>query len=244
MPLLRSVEREVHQIFAKRFARQAEIFAPALIRLLPNLVNLVQADEEPPDEVMRLIDLTFDGTIDEADRVRLISSLSQASRSGASVVIRGFRGRIEEPDQFLMVNREAVAWIANHTNELFRSVDETTKRRIGRSLARGLEEGEHLDALAKRVARNIGEGGWRARMIAQSETINAYSQGTERSAAALNIPQLQWLDGQAGACPICRNLHEVVKNTGSVFVGTVYTRDNPPAHPACRCVVIPYMDVS
>lgn len=250
VPVLRRAEHTTQVVLRRRFARQAQVTMGVLLTMLPGLIErhgadpptsrVAAADPPPvPRDVNRVVELAFDASVTYDEMLRVRSAQARAAQSATQATVAEVGAELTAV-QFQLVARQSVRWLNRHTNALFRSVDATTKRRIGQSLARGLEAGEHLDALTARVQRTLGEGGWRARMIAQTETINAYSRASEETASELGVAQMQWLDGQAGACPICVDLHEVVKEVGGEYVGTQYTRTAPPAHPACRCAQIPY----
>lgn len=101
-----------------------------------------------------------------------------------------------------------------------------------------------VDIYAKRTLRN------RAKRIARTETIEAYSQGLDDSWAMAQDEGLmpagtlqKWVEltDSPRTCPICKDLgeHEPVP-VGEPFRSDVLGVDilRPPAHPHCRCVKV------
>ena len=242
--ILKRAERTAEAILRRRFARQAAAFQRGWTSHKAVINRHTQVFADLPDDVQRVVELSFDSSVTDDEALQLTAAMVRAGQAGVRAAAADADSTVD-PERYRLVARQAVRWLRNHVNELFRSVDDTTKQRIGRTLAAGLRDGDHLDALSARVTRTLGEGGWRARMIAQTETMNAYSRSAEETAAGLGVQQMQWLDGQLGACPVCVSLHEAVKTLGP---GAVYRgidgveRARPPAHPACRCVQIAYYE--
>lgn len=60
---------------------------------------------------------------------------------------------IEAPtsQRYQLVNSQARAWLGAHTNALYQSVDETTKKQVGTALAAGIGKGERLELLGERI---------------------------------------------------------------------------------------------
>lgn len=91
----------------------------------------------------------------------------------------------------------------------------------------------------------------RARLIAQSEAIRTYNAMNRESIISGGFEFVQWLDGQAGACPSCKALHEKVIPIGphqmkfaNLFIDPIrgLMAAHPPLHPGCRCTIIAYSE--
>lgn len=122
-----------------------------------------------------------------------------------------------------------------------RSVAETTKEEIRYLVARQATEGWSVDQLAEEITR-YGEirSLTRATVIARTETTRAYSLG---SIAAFQVSgvvdRLEWLTAQdEKTCPECAALDGQVADMGKAFGGGVMF---PPAHPNCRCAILPVL---
>ena len=235
--LLRS-EKKLERLMRRRFARQAAQTLPGVRAQARKLyAEAVRAAESKV-----FVNLKGDFTKDELAEWNTTLASAQALGGQSALAKLGLEGG---GGQYLVTSPQSMAVIASHSVQLIDSVDATTKKKLASTLFNGLSEGEHLDALDKRVAGVMGQSGWRSRMIAQTETINAYSIGSEEVAGDYGIKRMQWVNGQGGACPICVDLHDKIKTigpTGGNYKGAKYTRIRPPAHPACRCAQDPYID--
>ena len=97
-----------------------------------------------------------------------------------------------------------------------------------------------IDKLMKKfIAKQIKE---RANMIARTEIMQALNRGAVESwrqamdeGLAEEIRK-EWLVTPSEACPICEDLDGDVVDIDEEFDGGF---DAPPAHPHCRCAVIP-----
>jgi len=129
---------------------------------------------------------------------------------------------------------EAIEWMRSWSLDLVKGLQQTTRDELRNTLAAGLELGESRDELAKRVQALVDDiPAWRSRLIAQSETIRAYSQGSLQVYRASGVTEKkEWLDGQANACPDCQALDGQIVGLEENFEGGV---DAPPLHPGCRC---------
>lgn len=79
-----------------------------------------------------------------------------------------------------LVNRSAVDWAGQHAGELVRNIDATTRAGVQQAVSEWAESGQPLSALADRI-RGLSDSGvfspQRARVIAQTESTNAYARG-------------------------------------------------------------------
>ena len=120
-------------------------------------------------------------------------------------------------------------------------VAETTKDEIRALVGRQAAEGWSLDELADAIQQaGVTRSASRATAIARTETTRAYSLG---SLAAFEvsgqIDRVEWLTAQdEKTCPICEPLDGRVVALGNPFDGGVYF---PPAHPNCRCALLPVL---
>ena len=130
------------------------------------------------------------------------------------------------------MNARARAQLRNRSRLIIKTVDDTTTGKLGKALEAGLGKGDQLQALDARVAKVMGESGWRSRMIAQTETINSYALGSETAAAAHGLTQMVWLNEQAGACAICKDLSGRLKTLpDGTYKGDTYERYVHPRTP-------------
>ena len=128
-----------------------------------------------------------------------------------------------DPDVTDYVNTQSMSLVQNLTS--------TTMQKMRSQMSQGIQNLETRNEIADRlsaVADDIPD--WRARLIAQTETIRAHSAGLKNVYDKSGIVTgYRWLDGQPQACPICSDLN-----------GQIVTEwDIPPAHPGCRCTISP-----
>jgi SPP1 gp7 family putative phage head morphogenesis protein len=161
-----------------------------------------------------------------------------------------FRRKAQEPAvivDWTIQSPQAQEFITNHGLELARGINDTSRTRLKRILINAQREGVPMPAIRKRIqAQFVDMSTWRARLIAQTETIRAYSEGALQVYREAGIEKKRWLDGQINACPICLNLDNQERRTDESFRDTVVngSYDGPPAHPGCRCAVRAVVEVS
>ena len=122
-----------------------------------------------------------------------------------------------------------------------RGVAETTKDEIRALVGRQAAEGWSIDDLAQAIEQaGVTRSAARATIIARTETTRAYSLG---SIAAFQVSgvvdRLEWLTAQdEKTCPECAALDGQVTEMWKSFDGGVMF---PPAHPSCRCAILPVL---
>lgn len=130
------------------------------------------------------------------------------------------------------------------------NLNQTSRERVGRIVGewqRGVLPATGLDGLPELI-RNLEPvfGASRAESIAVTETTRIFTEGI-RAAEADNefTTQWEWLTSEDEAvCPLCgpRAGMRIAKNAQGFTVGELTTY--PPAHPRCRCQIIPLTDAA
>ena len=243
VPTMMKAERRLQTMFHARFVNQARRSMPALVAGISALPDVmfrsaqVAAAEPKQDEIDNIVNGAFDTSVDSDDLLVLRTQQQMIARQSFIATMRTI-GLAEVQSQYNIVAQDSVNVLRNSTNALFSSVDQTTKERIGRTLSNGLKKGEHIDELTKRVQKTLDDGAkWRAKQIAQTETIRAYGISAENTAKRVGVEQMEWVSGQLGACVICAPLNGKHKDLDGEYPGGY---NAPPAHPNCRCAQIPY----
>lgn len=139
---------------------------------------------------------------------------------------------------------EAQAWIAEYAATLAAGLSATTREKIAAAILAGVLEGESIAQITARITAISDEiPTWRARSIAQTEVIHAYSQGAQQVYKASGVvKRKRWLDGQSGACPACSRLNNTMSDLDGTFNSDAFGEiDGPPAHPGCRCAIAPVL---
>jgi HK97 family phage portal protein len=116
-----------------------------------------------------------------------------------------------------------------------KGINQTTRERLRTELNEGIGNGEGMPQLKQRVSQVFTEAkGYRAQMIARTETAQAYSYANEQALEATGVvSEYQWLTAQdERVCPICGPLHGERRKTGQQ-----YSSGLKPAfaHIQCRC---------
>jgi HK97 family phage portal protein len=119
-------------------------------------------------------------------------------------------------------------------------VNETTKKKLKKQLGEGIANGESVPDLANRVSdvfktRTKSE----AERIARTE-VSFASNEAELSAYKQSgvIEKKEWL-AEPDACELCASLGGETAKLGESFGGGF---DTPPAHPNCRCTILPVVE--
>lgn len=207
---------------------------------------LLPADQVPAG-VAKDVDKELEKAAEDfADRVRPALAVALAMGARAAMQEVGKRKASEgeefaeflDPEMGIMWNvgsPEAQAFLQGHALELAKGINDTTKGRIREVLNIGLREGLGRDDLALRV-RGVADDmvEWRARLIAQTEVIRAYTQGSLQVYELAGAERKEWLDGQSEACQQCQDLDGTTAELKGYFEGGL---DGPPAHPGCRCSI-------
>lgn len=118
-----------------------------------------------------------------------------------------------------------------------RGVTEEMNKQIIRELSDGLNLGESMPKLAKRISGRVDSIGIvRATAIARTETIHAFNQGAELRYAQAGIQTLEWLSAHdpPRVCEECLSLDKTTFRINS-------NHPRPPIHVNGRCTVIPVL---
>jgi hypothetical protein len=108
-----------------------------------------------------------------------------------------------------------------------RNIDKTTTDRIGNAIAQGLTNGDTASTIGDAVNAIIDDP-IRADVIAMTETSRAFNSAAIDSYTESGLDGWEWL-AYEGACDECGD------DAGPHNFGD----DFPPAHPSCRCGVLP-----
>lgn len=151
------------------------------------------------------------------------------------------------------------AYIAENLQRMANDVNNDTIDLLTNTLTEGIQAGESLSKLAKRVNTVYEQAqGYRAERIARTETLKASNQATNFAYGQTGYVKAKKWYTNPGSCPICDamdgrtvNLEESYAEVGSsveyvdangdtknyqVMYETVAA---PPLHPNCRCTIVP-----
>ena len=140
-----------------------------------------------------------------------------------------------------LANEKARKWADDYSGELIQGIDNTTLRNVRQQVAQWASNGQPLTALEKELETVFGKT--RASLIASTEVTRAYAQGNKISYQESGIvKKIKWRTAQGEmVCPICGSLNNKMANIEEGFPGVV-NGGLPPAHPRCRCWIVPIVD--
>ena len=137
------------------------------------------------------------------------------------------------------LTKEVMDTIENKSMNFAKKVNETTKKKLRKELGEGISEGEGVPELSDRVSNIFKERRkYESVRIARTE-VNSASNGAELEAYKQSgiIEKKEWL-AEPDACEICAALDGETAKLKESF-GEF---DTPPAHPNCRCTILPVIE--
>ena len=128
-------------------------------------------------------------------------------------------------------------WFEKYSFELIKSLDEETKRRLGKALADAIMEQRGIPG-ATRAVREVAEGmeKWRAERIARTEVKRGLNRGALDRAISIGGKQKEWITvGDDRVSPEC----ESNEGEGRIPIGDSFSggTHEPPQHANCRCAM-------
>jgi len=147
---------------------------------------------------------------------------------------------------FTTIDRAAIDFLANYQIQLLGDVSAELASGIKRTVTNGVLTGKSIPEVARDIGRVVKDkdafrragktvfktAQRRATLIARTETLRAHNEGRKVFYRQSAVKKVKWLTAQdERTCPVCRPLD------GRVF--GIDEVDGPPAHPGCRCVLMP-----
>lgn len=135
---------------------------------------------------------------------------------------------------------EVIEKIDKKSMKFAEEVNATTKKKLKQELGEGIAEGEGVPELSERVSEVFKtRRKYEAERIARTEVVSA-SNAAELEAYIQSeiIEKKEWL-AEPDACEICTALDGNVVGLKARFDGGF---DHPPAHPNCRCAILPVIE--
>jgi hypothetical protein len=149
-------------------------------------------------------------------------------------------GNEEAVATLTQAGRDAVAWATERSGNLITQVSETTRNLVNELTANAIESGLTNAELAARLDGAFLFGADRAAMIARTETQFAANHGALVGYAASGVvEQKAWV----GEDP-CEDCEENIAE-GAIGMDDEFPSgdDAPPAHPNCKCSIVPVVDL-
>jgi HK97 family phage portal protein len=184
------------------------------------------------------------------------NSLAEGARRGLAAIASS-AGTAEEPgDAFSVIPENALSFYRERTPKLAGDVAGGLAANVKQAITTGLAEGKNLEEIKADLRKLVPEmSATRAEVIARTETSYALNLGEKYAWADAGITHVRWkLAG--GPCPICEKIAEeypgphpidesfydlgdTVTTSKGVFVFDYRPVYSPPAHPQCRCTLLP-----
>lgn len=156
-----------------------------------------------------------------------------------------------------LVNEAAVVWAQQHAAELVGKrllkdgtiidnpgakwrIDEKTREGLQKLVTQAMKDGWSNDRLASEIRSSTTFGAERAETIARTETAKADVEGNLIGYRAAGVTRKRWLLAQSDFCAACAGNSE----QGAIGMDKAFQSGAmaPPAHPRCRCDVLPVLE--
>lgn len=122
---------------------------------------------------------------------------------------------------------------------LVKEISKTRIDRIGSKMADGLERGLSSREIARMIEGEVRSSGY-ALIIAQTEGARAQVEASRASYEEAGVKEFEW--STSDPCVICEDIE--IEAAGGVPFGFEFNDGTqyPPAHPNCRCDILPVVD--
>lgn len=147
---------------------------------------------------------------------------------------------VEVMAELKLENIKAMEWAEENAAILVKGISDETQVGIRAIVNKGVEEGWARDKLANAIIEHHSFSKDRAQMIARTETQRAFNQGNLRGYKESEVVDGKyWLEMGTGICDVC------LMNAAAQAIGMDANfpsgHDAPPAHPNCRCRLMPHL---
>ncbi|ATW24157.1 minor capsid protein [Candidatus Formimonas warabiya] len=160
-------------------------------------------------------------------------ALSGGSAAFASLGVTG---------SFTTIHLPVLSYMQDYQLGLIRRITQEVRDQIKEELKRGYIQGESIPDIAKRLRNTkLDKGVWpsvekRATVIARTEILRASNQGALHVYNQYQVKRVIWLTAKdERVCKVCGPLHKKIFPIDQIPFG------GPPAHPRCRCFIVPHI---
>lgn len=227
--------------FWKSYVKRVEVYETPIIK---SMTAIFEAQKQEALESMKrpvapgvdLIDKQlFLKKYSEAVTPVLSALLSESIKQGMDLVAPKNPHK-DNPIIPPVVNARSLDWLKTRIGWAAMEIGEETAKLLGQALTDGFAAGESMDDIAKRIEAVFDVSPSRAMRIARTETISASNFGAVEGYRETGIVhKTEWYTAiDERVCPLCETLHGHVSDIGDGEI--------PPAHPACRCVILPVIE--
>lgn len=170
---------------------------------------------------------------DQKMRDTVSRAIQDSADLGVSVAVDQLAG-VGYGFDYTLANVAAREWSLTHTDTLLNQLGTTAGKVVGQAVGRWVNNGEPLQSLINDLEPAFGRT--RAERVAATEVTRAYAEGSTRTYQESGVVQkVEWATARdERVCIICGPLEGKTAPVGSQ-IGGYY----PPAHPNCRCWILP-----
>lgn len=160
----------------------------------------------------------------------------------------------DDEGEFIL-NARYRKYVEQRTGKMAQNFNNETIDKLNKTLAEGIQAGENLDKLRKRVDEVYGKAErYRTLRVARTETLNASNEATNEAYRQTGYVKGKEWYVNPDACDLCTPFEgktiglddTYVKEgesyedaAGEVHENTYDDIDSPPLHPNCRCTILP-----
>ena len=188
------------------------------------------------DDVVFQIDIEFGEHFDRDIKRIIEMNIPLAYRAGFRKALSDLKkaGIKIESHEFTIRDLEAIKVLNENGFSLCKTLGEDAKKESKRIISEGYLRGASINEIADELRDKVGSMTRnRAEMIARTETIRAYNTAATNQYNRYGVKKWVWITAfDDRTCNICANLDGTVHE---------YGEPTPPAHPLCRCSVLPYV---
>ena len=144
----------------------------------------------------------------------------------------------EEQSLIMVLNKWAMKWLKTRLTWAAKETTSETAKRLSLILQNGYETGQSMGQIADAISHDFDNyfSIVRAVRIARTEIIAASNIGNIAGYQEAGIEKVKWWTAiDERVCPLCDTLHDKVTLISEGYI--------PPAHPACRCIQRPVVEV-
>ncbi|MBI1296674.1 phage portal protein [bacterium] len=243
-PLKAAVQLDPDDDEAERAAREATERAATeeITRMLEGQLETTIPDDMTEATAQQALN-RFDETTQTARE-----ALRRALVAGTDLGVRIAVAQLENVGfafDWTMANRRAREWATQYSYELVSGIQETSRQALQQAISEWVNDKRPLRELIEELTPIFGEQ--RARLIASTEITRAYAEGQKAGYRATDgiISRIEWRTSRdERVCPICGPLSGVTTTLDGSFTHPVTGRTYaaPPAHPQCRCWIVPVIE--
>jgi hypothetical protein len=241
---LKKLEAKIKKVTTAFLAAQVPLIAQALHDAMPPTAEkLAKMSQEEAKQLLEASNIDWTELGDDLEPILAAIAQDGVAQGLAQV------GAKTTADLLEQVNERAVTWAEQHAADLVTKLAETTRTTLRGDLAAGIELGMSADQIAEVIGADYGFSDARAEMIARTERAFADVRGNTLAYAASGVVGgLKWITANEGDDKVCADCEanddvEVPMDpeTGEASEAWPSGDTQCPAHPDCRCDLLPVL---